>query len=143
MKANDDYPKVAKRLLNTKSVDNRSDSNKSENYLEENLFKAYLETDVELYDDKIKWTKTLKQVKLYHYQSLSDHHWQKWQDLQRTSTFAVFTVKWFYKLKLSVENKRCEKCDQIFDNREKHRCDSQSFISTDIKFQYLSQFKYE
>jgi len=40
--------------LNTKSVDNRSDSNKSENYLEENLFKAYLETDVELYGDKIK-----------------------------------------------------------------------------------------
>ncbi len=67
MKANDDYPKVAKRLLNTKSVDNRSDSNKSENYLEENLFEAYLERDVELYDDKIKWTKTLKQVKLYHY----------------------------------------------------------------------------
>jgi hypothetical protein len=51
--------------LNTKPVDNRSDSNKSENYFEENLFEVYLE--LELYDDKIKSRKTSKQVKLYHH----------------------------------------------------------------------------
>jgi len=78
--------------------------------------------------------------------SLLKLQWPSLTEMTRLAAhlyFAVFTVKWFYKLKLSVENKRCEKCDQIFDNREKHRCGSQSFISTDIKFQYLSQFKYE
>ncbi len=122
--AEDDDPEVTKRLLSPKSVNNRSDSNKSEKYFEENEFEANLETETELNDDTIKSTTTSKQTTTS--SSVKPPQPPSLPKIERLPAPPLPSPrsKSFYKRKLSVEKKKCKNCGQTFDDSEKHSCET-------------------